>query len=92
MYNLIIAYDLSLLGTQNYEGVEAAIEALGAWAHIQQSVWYVQCPYDAQTVENFIWQYMDRGDRLIVIEASSAWWHNMIADGSFVQSHWIGAA
>jgi hypothetical protein len=50
MRNLMIAYDLNLLGTQNYEAVEEAIKALDDWAHIRQSVWYLQWPHDAQIV------------------------------------------
>jgi hypothetical protein len=87
MANLFIAYDLDKPG-QNYAGVEKAIKSLGAWAHVQQSVWYVHTQYDAQSVANFIRKEMDSNDRLLVIDAANAYWYNPMAQESFIQQQW----
>lgn len=87
MNNLFIAYDLDKPG-QNYAGVEQAIKSLGAWAHVQLSVWYVRSQYDCQTAAQFIRKQMDTNDRLIVIDALNAYWYNLIAESNFIQSQW----
>jgi len=33
--------------TKNYEAVADAIKLLGAWAHVQKSVWYVKSEHTA---------------------------------------------
>jgi hypothetical protein len=88
MANLFIAYDLDKPG-QNYAGVEQAIKSLGSWAHVQLSVWYVHTQYDAQSAAQFIWKEMDSNDRLLVIDAANARWYNPIAQGTFIQEHWL---
>jgi hypothetical protein len=87
MANLFIAYDLDKPG-QNYAGVEKAIKSLGSWAHVQLSVWYVHTPYGAQHAAQFIRKEMDSNDRLLVIDASDAYWYNPIAEEKFIQEHW----
>lgn len=44
--NLIVSYDLYSPG-QDYSKVIDAIKALGSWAKVQKSVWYVNSSYTA---------------------------------------------
>ncbi len=76
--NLFVSYDLYNPG-QNYEKVIEAIKALGSWAKIHQSVWYVRSSYSAEQVANAVWKVMDSSDSLIVIDATNntAYWYNL---------------
>lgn len=68
--NLIVSYDL-YAPTKNYEAVADAIKLLGAWAHVQKSVWYVKSEHTASTAADKIWAAMDANDSLIVVDATN---------------------
>ena len=68
--NLFISYDLNSPG-QDYEKVINAIKALGNWASVQKSLWYVNSSYSAEQAGNIIWRQMDNNDYLIVIDTSN---------------------
>lgn len=86
--NLFIAYDLDSPG-QNYAKVEAKIISLGAATKVQMSLYYLKTTLSAQDVEANVWSAMDANDRLIVIDASDAWWHNPLGQSQgFIQSQW----
>lgn len=70
-YNLFIAYDLDK-PLQNYEAVQSQIKKLGRWYHQQYSLFYVQSDLDMKAAHDFVRLVMDRGDKLIVIEAKDA--------------------
>jgi hypothetical protein len=70
--NLFIAYDLMSPG-QNYDAVRDKIRALGKWYQFQFSLFYVKTETDVKSAHDFIKQAMDPNDKLVVIEASSAW-------------------
>lgn len=76
--NLIITYDLNS-PAQNYDLVIDVIKQLGAWAHVQQSVWYVNSELSAEEAANQVLRVLDADDSLLVIDATSnaAAWHNL---------------
>jgi hypothetical protein len=76
--NLFVAYDLDKPG-QNYAAVEKAINSLGTAVKVQMSLYYLKTTLSAAEAEKRIWASMDSNDRLIVIAASAAYWHNALA-------------
>lgn len=86
--NLFISYDLHEPG-QNYEAVVAAIKQLGPCTRVHYSLWYVRSRMNAADVADYVWKVMDANDRLIVIDALGAAWHNLHAAVSeHMQAHW----
>jgi len=78
MNNLFISYDLNAPG-QRYDNVAEAIKALGSWAKVQKSFWYVKSVHSAQEAARRVWAVMDRNDSLIVVDATNktANWFNL---------------
>lgn len=88
--NLFISYDLHKPG-QDYDKIAEAIKALGNWAKVQYSFWYVSSILTASEASKKIWAVMDKNDSLIVIDATSnnASWHNLSPEVSeFIQTNW----
>jgi len=88
--NLFVSYDLFSSG-QNYEKVAEAIKALGTWAKVQQSFWYVSSAYSGKQAADKVWAVMDKNDSLIVVDASNndAYWYNLDPKVSkFIQDKW----
>lgn len=80
--------------TKNYEAVADAIKLLGAWAHVQKSVWYVKSEHTASTAADKIWAAMDANDSLIVVDATNntAAWYNLKPEVSaFLKDRWYQA-
>ncbi|HBG30695.1 MAG TPA: hypothetical protein DDW98_08720 [Gammaproteobacteria bacterium] len=77
-HNLFISYDLHQPG-QNYAAVGDAIKALGSWAKVHQSYWYVDSTMTAERAANAIWAVMDKNDKLIVVDTKTndAYWYNL---------------
>lgn len=70
-YNLFIAYDLNAPG-QNYDVVRDQIKALGQYAQLQYSLFYVHTAYNARQAHDAVRAVMDANDKLAVIEATAA--------------------
>ncbi|MBI4723652.1 MAG: hypothetical protein HY765_01115 [Rhodomicrobium sp.] len=70
-YNLFIAYDLMSPG-QNYDAVRERIRSLGRWYQFQYSLFYVKTELSVQDAHAVIRQAMDLDDKLVVIDANSA--------------------
>ena len=88
--NLFVSYDLYNPG-QDYSKVIEAVKALGSWAKIHKSVWYVNSNFSPDQAVTKIWATMDRNDSLIVIDASnnSASWQNLSDEvAKHIQEQW----
>lgn len=77
--NLFIGYDLMREG-QNYQAVTDAIENLGAWARVQQSLYYVNTYLTMEQATEQVRRAMDQNDKLIVIQAQRAHQFNLPAE------------
>ncbi|CAH0147954.1 hypothetical protein SRABI13_00452 [Erwinia aphidicola] len=77
--NVFVTYDL--VKTKDYQTLYAAIKALGVWAKVTESNWYVRTQYDLETCFNHVRKAMDSDDKLIVIDVSgnNAHWINIDA-------------
>ncbi len=88
--NLFVSYDLHEPG-KNYEAVIEAIKALGNWAKVHYSLWYVNSNLTAKQVAERVRATMDANDKLLVIDASNndAYWYNLDTEVSdFIQQNW----
>jgi len=89
--NLIVSYDLYSPG-QDYSKVIDAIKALGSWAKVHKSVWYVNSNYTAAQAVDKVWATMDRNDSLFVVDATnnSAAWQNLSDEVSnHIKDQWF---
>lgn len=90
MNNLFISYDLITPG-QNYDQVIEAIKALGGWAKVQKSYWYVKSRYTAAEAVNRVGEAMDVNDSLIVVDVTNqtASWRGLDPEvAKYIQSYW----
>jgi hypothetical protein len=86
--NLFVSYDLDAPG-QNYNRVIAAIQALGDAVRVHQSLFYVKTILSTKDAEARVWAAADSNDRIIVIQAADAWWHNPLPGAQeFIQQRW----
>lgn len=91
MNNLFISYDLNAPG-QRYDKVTEAIKALGDWAKVQKSFWYVKSAHSAQEAVRRVWAVMDPNDSLIVVDATNntASWQNLDQKvAQYIQTAWM---
>ena len=87
--NLFVTYDL--IKTKDYPAVHEAIKALGAWAKVTESNWYVNSIYSAQDADKKVRAAMDSDDKLIVVDATnnSASWYNLpVAVENQIKDQW----
>lgn len=87
--NLFITYDL--IKTKDYPAVHEAIKALGSWAKVTESNWYVNSILSAEEVARKVRAAMDSDDKLIVINTSSNQFYSYNLDPrvlKYMQDHW----
>lgn len=86
--NILITYDLNKSG-QNYEALIEKIKTLGAWAKVQQSVWYLHTSYSSKEVLEMLSTVTDYNDSLFVAQLSEANWRGLSNEVSkFIQEQW----
>ncbi|MGN6655522.1 MAG: hypothetical protein ACTHJ9_09305 [Rhodanobacter sp.] len=88
--NLFISYDLYNPG-KDYSKVIEAIKALGNWAKVHKSVWYVKSTLSCEQAAKKVWATMDANDSLIVIDSTTnnAYWYNLADEVSkHMQDQW----
>lgn len=88
--NLFISYDLNSPG-QNYDKVIEGIKALGNWAKVQKSFWYVNSNYSAQQAVEKVWRNMDTNDSLLIVDATNknASWQGLSSEVTdFIKNKW----
>lgn len=87
--NLFITYDL--IKTKDYPAVHDAIKALGSWAKVTESNWYVNSIYSAEDAAKKVKTVMDNDDKLIVVDASHNKFYAYNIDSKvlkFMQDQW----
>ncbi|AHG83056.1 hypothetical protein F543_1920 [Bibersteinia trehalosi USDA-ARS-USMARC-189] len=86
--NILITYDLNKSG-QNYVALIEKIKTLGAWAKVQQSVWYLHTSYSSKEVLEILSTITDYNDSLFVAQLSDANWRGLSNEVSqFIQEQW----
>lgn len=90
MNNLTISYDLYKQG-QNYQAIIDAIKALGSWARVHKSVWYVKSSFSASQVVEKLRRVTDANDSIYVVDSTNnqAAWFNLDQKVSdFLMENW----
>lgn len=90
MSNLLISYDLRE-PEKNYDPVIAAIKALGPWAAVHKSFWYVKTSKSADEALVAIRRHLTVNDTVLVADASRnyAAWHGLSDEVTkFLQDQW----
>lgn len=86
--NILVTYDLNKSG-QNYEALIEKIKQLGAWAKVQQSVWYLHTSYSANEVLDHLTKVTDFNDSIFVANMSDAYVRGLSAEiQQFIQEQW----
>lgn len=86
--NILVTYDLNKSG-QNYDALIEKIKTLGAWAKVQQSVWYLHTSYSANEVLNHLTKVTDFNDSIFVANMSDASWIGLpVKVQQFIQEQW----
>lgn len=67
-----ISYDLRSPG-RNYDDLITAIKSFGLWWHQTESVWFIVSDKDVVSIRDFLMNYIDRNDKLFVIEVNKPW-------------------
>ena len=83
---LLVEYDLSKPG-QNYPGLIDYLKSFPNWCHHLKSAWFVKTSGTAAELAEKLWGFLDRNDKLIVIDVTSdtAAWYNLPTE----VSNWI---
>jgi hypothetical protein len=76
---------------QNYDKLIERIKALGSWAKIHKSFWYVNSEVTASQAVDYLKPALDANDKLYVVDAtnnSAAW--NALPDNvsSHIRGNW----
>lgn len=84
MNNYLIGYDLMRQG-QNYENLYEGIKKAsnGNWWHHLDSTWIIQSEHSALTIRNYLLDYIDSNDKIIVLQLSKdGAWFNISDEGN----------
>lgn len=70
----VIGYDLNQPG-QDYEELYEQIKSYGTWLHHLDSTWFVKTNHTSAQIRNYLQQFIDDNDKLLVAELSgvAAW-------------------
>ena len=87
MAKYIVSYDLKA-PDRNYKDLISYIKTAVAWAHIHESLWFVETGMTASDLLDGLRAHMDSNDSVFVIqEAGVASWINVIADDEYLKRH-----
>ncbi len=85
----IISYDLCQ-PNRDYESLYKALKSFSMWGRLTESTWAVISNKNCVEVRDYILQFIDDDDRLIVIlSGRSAAWGNVITDNNWVKENLV---
>ena len=58
---------------RDYTKLHDAIRSYGTWAHALESVWIVSANSDAAAIRDYLSEFMDSNDRLVVVRLQGDW-------------------
>lgn len=83
----IISYDLRV-PYRDYKLLYNAIQSYGIWGRLTESTWAIVADSTAEQVRNFLMQYIDGNDRLVVVKGGKeAAWVRAIANNEWLQQN-----
>lgn len=85
----IIMYDLRVPG-RNYSQLYDAIKSYQIWGKITESTWAIVTEADHVSIRNYLMQFIDSNDRIMVIRSGQhAAWNNTLANNEWLQKNLI---
>ncbi len=88
MNNYFISYDLNVPGKDYSKAIEA-IQAVGNWARVHKSFWYVSSALSLEQVYAQIAYAFDGSDQFMVVHANGARWNTLPSEVSdFMLKNW----
>ena len=85
----IIMYDLRAPG-RNYEQLYQAIKSYGTWGKLTESSWAIVSDQTAENIRNFLLNFIDNNDRIMVIRSGqSAAWRNIKANNDWLKKNLV---
>lgn len=92
MANFIISYDL-IGPVPSHKEVDDFLSRLAARrGRVLETVWWVEFGGSAADLRNRMKTILRDEDSLLVVEGTSAAWHNLLVDDSAFKSAWESAA
>ena len=86
MNTFIISYDLR--NQRNYEELYNAIKEYWVWAKVLESLWIVKTSYNSSEIYDYLSQYIDNDDGLIVIKSwREAKWSNVNCSNEWLKEN-----
>ena len=83
----IISYDLCQ-PDRDYNTLYKVLKTFPAWGRLTESTWAVVSPKNCVEIRDYLMQFVDNNDRLIVIlGGKSAAWLRVIADNNWVKEN-----
>lgn len=80
---LMVSYDLRKPG-RDYSSLYTAIKGASDWAHPLESVWLIKTNQTPEYWRDYLRQYIDGNDRLLVIPVSPNAWASYNLDNEVV--------
>lgn len=85
----IVLYDLCQPG-RDYNRLYQALKSFPNWGKLTESAWAVVSEYGAVQLRDYLCQFVDSGDRLIVIlSGKSAAWTKVLANDEWVKNNLV---
>lgn len=76
----IISYDLCIPG-RDYVSLYQALKRFGRWGKLTESTWAIVSNMSHVQIRDYLMQYMDKNDRLVVVlSGQSAAWNGVCQD------------
>lgn len=83
----IISYDLCKPG-RDYSSLYRVIKSFPGWGKLTESTWAVVAPWSAVQIRDYLMQYMDANDRLVVILSGRvAAWTKLLASNDWLRNN-----
>lgn len=87
MAKYIVSYDLHQPG-KDYDDLIKFIKTSDGWAHIHESVWFVETSLSAKDLRDALRSYADSNDGIFVVqEAGIAAWTNTLASDDYLKTN-----
>lgn len=84
----IISYDLNNASPETYQLLQDSIKSLGAWAHINLSVWAVLTTSSATVIRDLLKTKVGPTDSLFVVKSGTeAAWSNVICSSEWLRTN-----
>ena len=84
----IISYDLNNASPERYQLLQDSIKSLGAWAHINLSVWAVITSSPASSIRDLLKAKVGATDSIFVVKSGTeAAWSNVICSNEWLKNN-----